>query len=178
MGAYHALLGWAGGEVPAGARRAALAGRHSRRVAAHRMVAQLVPDGLRLAGARLCAHRQLVRRARAGRRAVRPRAAHAAAGRRAGHARCSATTRERIVGRRAVSSSIWVAAFALRGIEWTRAVRPARSPWRWCRARFRRTRSGSASNLDAILELYHDAHARGAWRRSHRLAGVGDPRPG
>jgi apolipoprotein N-acyltransferase len=45
MGAYHALLGWAGREVPARARRHALAGGHSRRVAVHRVVAQLVPHG-------------------------------------------------------------------------------------------------------------------------------------
>ncbi len=74
MGCYHALLGWAVAEVPAGARRAALAGGDAGGVVAGRMVAQLVPDGLWLAGARLRAHRQLVRRAGAGGRTIRPRA--------------------------------------------------------------------------------------------------------
>ena len=62
MGAYHACsAGLVAKYLPERGALRWLVG-HSRRVAVHRVVAQLVPHGLRLAGARLCAHRQLVRR--------------------------------------------------------------------------------------------------------------------
>ena len=177
MGAYHALAGLAGREVPAAARRDALARGHSRRVAAHRVVAQLVPLRLRLAGARLCAHRQLVRRPRAGRRAIRPRPAHAACwparwstlllGDRRARIASGGLYRRRLgrgVRRCAASSG--------------RSPTAGRSPSRWCRARFRRMRNGSTDNLESILELYRTRTREAHGAASHRLARVRDPRPG
>ena len=63
-------------------------------------------------------------RPRARRRPVRPRPAHAAAGGRVWSTLLLGDRRDAHRRRRAVSSSIWGAAFALRGVEWTAAVQP------------------------------------------------------
>ena len=87
------------------------------------------------------------------------------------------TARERVVGRRVVRRDLD------RGIPVPRhRVDRSRtgvpSKWRWCRAPCRRMKSGSASNLASIVELYRTPHPRGARRRHHLLAGIGRARPG
>ena len=139
--------------LPAGARRGALDDRGAGGLAAARMVAQLVPDGFRLAGAGLRAHRQLVRRAGAGDRPVRPRLAHAGDGRCALVMLALGRARERVVGRRADRRHLgrWHCRCAASN---GRSPRASPSPWRSCRAPCRRTRSGSTAISIRILELY------------------------
>ena len=118
MGAYHALLGWV------------VARFFPERGAMRWLVG--IPGAwlfmewwrswfltrLRLAGAGLCAHRQLVRRSRARHRAVRTRPAHVDAGRRVWSPLLLGDRRTRIAAG-ALYLVAWGAAFGLRGIEWT-----------------------------------------------------------
>ena len=178
MGAYHALLGWVGREIPARARRAALARRHSRRVAAHRMVAQLVPHRFRLAGARLFADGQLARQA------SRPSSASSASGCSCCCSRAALVPlllgdkRDAHRGCRAVSSSIWGVGLRAARRRMDRAVQPPDLRGRGAGRDPAGREVDRGEPRQPSLERLPGAHAPGAWRRDHRLAGIRDPGPG
>ncbi len=67
--------------------------------------------------------------------------------------------------------AVWAVAFGLRGIEWTSPT-AGRSPWRWCRARFRRTRNGSARISTPSSSCTRRARAR----RMARISSSGPSR--
>ena len=150
----------------------ALAARAAGGVAAHRVVARLVPVGLLLAVARLLADRHLARRLRAGRRGVRHQRAAAGVRRCAGGARCAHGLR---AAPRRARRAAWCPGWrALRctAARWTHPVGPPVTV-AVVQGAIPQDEKWLESNRETTLELYQTLTEQGARRAAHRVAGVG-----